>query len=301
LEHSETRYLAAKKSVDDRALNRGVLDRLKRELQLQAPRRLSVLEVGAGLGTMVARLVEWELLVDADYVLLDVDAESLREARTWLAHWAERSGKSTELRTDALEIRGGSTHLTIRFIEAELSAFLATAHGLSRADLLIANAFLDLVDVPHTLPALFELLEPRGLYYFSVNFDGETCFQPDHPADDVLMAAYHRSMGERVRYGRPAGEARAGRHLFGHLRQAGASIDAAGSSDWVVMPNAAGYPGDEAYFVEHILHTVEETLTNRQDVSPLVLKEWLDTRRRQLAEGQLVYLTHQLDFAGRRS
>ena len=43
------RYLAAKTTVDDRALNRHVLAELRRLMPAGAPR---VLEVGAGLGTM---------------------------------------------------------------------------------------------------------------------------------------------------------------------------------------------------------------------------------------------------------
>ena len=50
------RYLAAKTSVDDRALNRHVLAELRRLMPAGAPQ---VLEVGAGLGTMVARLMDW--------------------------------------------------------------------------------------------------------------------------------------------------------------------------------------------------------------------------------------------------
>jgi hypothetical protein len=50
------RYLAAKTTVDDRALNRHVLAELRRLMPAGAPR---VLEVGAGLGTMVARLMDW--------------------------------------------------------------------------------------------------------------------------------------------------------------------------------------------------------------------------------------------------
>ena len=49
------RYLAAKTTVDDRALNRHVLAELCRLMRAGAPR---LLEVGAGLGTMVARLMD---------------------------------------------------------------------------------------------------------------------------------------------------------------------------------------------------------------------------------------------------
>jgi hypothetical protein len=166
---------------------------------------------------------------------------------------------------------------------------------------LIANAVLDLVDVPAVLPGLLRLLVPGGAYWFTINYDGESIFVPGHPHDDAVMRAYHRDMDERVRYGRPAGESRTGRHLFHHLRNAGAPALAAGSSDWVVHPAPDGsYPADEAHFVGRILATIRDALRSRPDrVDAADLAGWLAVRERQLAAGELVYIAHQLDFAGR--
>jgi hypothetical protein len=111
-----------------------------------------------------------------------------------------------------------------------------------------------------------------------------------------VLGAYHATMDGRVRSGRPAGERRAGRHLFGHLRAAGAPPLSAGSSDWVVHAGPdGGYPADEAYFLGCILRTIEDALPRRPEVV-----DWLALRRRQLASGELVYVAHQLDVAGRR-
>jgi hypothetical protein len=105
-------------------------------------------------------------------------------------------------------------------------------------------------------------------------------------------------MDERVRFGRPAGESRAGRHLLQHLRTAGAPPLSAGASDWVVLPGPDGsYPDDEAYFLGTILQTVEDALAG--PAAPAGLAGWLATRRRQLAAGELLYIAHQLDVAGR--
>jgi hypothetical protein len=156
------------------------------------------------------------------------------------------------------------------------------------------------VDVPEVLPALLGLLAPGGAYWFTVTFDGETVFQPDHPRDDQVLGAYTRTMDTRVRYGRRAGESRAGRHLFGHLAAAGAPPVASGSSVWVVHPRPdGGYPDGEAYFLECILTTIQSAV--EELVPPADLAEWLTDRCAQLAQGRLVYLAHQLDFAGRVS
>src|ERR1700726_937903 len=79
------RYLAAKTTVDDRALNRQVLAKLCRLMPAGAPR---VLEVGAGLGTMVARLLDWGVVGAGEYILLDTDRELLDCSRQWLLDWA---------------------------------------------------------------------------------------------------------------------------------------------------------------------------------------------------------------------
>ncbi len=60
-EYSFIRYLAAKKSVDDRALNRHVWETLKSSLAAQvAETPVRILEIGAGIGTMVERLLDWK-------------------------------------------------------------------------------------------------------------------------------------------------------------------------------------------------------------------------------------------------
>jgi SAM-dependent methyltransferase len=287
------RYLAAKTTVDDRALNRQVLAELRRLMPAQAPR---ILEVGAGLGTMAARLMDWGAVSAGEYILLDADRQLLDCSRQWLQDWAAARGLRSDPLPDGLRVGD----LRVRLVHAELGSYLEAAHGAA-ADVLIANAVLDLVDVPAVLPGLLRLLFPGGVYWFTINYDGESIFAPGHPHDDRIMQAYHRDMDERIRYGRPAGESRTGRHLFHHLRDAGAPALAAGSSDWVVYPAPDGsYPADEAYFLRSILNTIRDALRNRQDwVEPAHLADWLAARYRQLAAGELVYIAHQLDFAGR--
>jgi SAM-dependent methyltransferase len=287
------RYLAAKTTVDDRALNRHVLAELCRLMPAGAPR---VLEVGAGLGTMVARLLDWGVVSAGEYVLLDADRELLECSRRWLREWAAARDVRTDLLPDGLQVGDLRVHL----VHAELGDYLAAAHG-EPADVLIANAVLDLVDVPAVLPGLLRLLVPGGLYWFTINYDGESIFAPGNPHDDQVMRAYHRDMDERIRYGRPAGESRTGRRMFHYLRDAGAPALAAGSSDWVVHPAPDGsYPADEAYFVSSILNTIRDALRNRQDrLEPTDLADWLAVRGRQLAAGDLVYIAHQVDFVGR--
>jgi len=116
------------------------------------------------------------------------------------------------------------------------------------------------------------------------------------PAD--IFARYHRTMDERVRNGRRAGESRTGRRLLEIVPASGARITAAGGSDWVVWPEGGRYPGDEAYFLHHIVHTVDEALVGAPSLDPGALASWVAARHAQIDRAELSYIAHQLDVAG---
>ena len=160
-----TRYLAAKRTVDDRALNRHVWQTLAAAVAAELPpdRPLRVLEVGAGIGTMVERCVEWGLLTRADYTAIDSEESNIEVARRRLAHLtaSEESG------------------LQLRLETANLYDFTARQENRHRFDLIIAHALLDLLHLPTALPSLLQMVRPGGLFYFSINFDGATLFLPE--------------------------------------------------------------------------------------------------------------------------
>ncbi len=286
-----TRYLASKRTVDDRALNRQVWQTLADAVAsaLASDRPVRVLEVGAGIGTMVERCVEWGLFAgsgfDVDYTAIDSEESNVEVARRRLAHLTS----------------GGEKGLRVRLEEANLYEFAARRENRQRFDLIIAHALLDLLHLPTALPGLLGMVRPGGLFYFSINFDGATLFLPEVDAglDGRIEALYHRSMDTRVTDGRPSGDSRTGRRLFHALRGCGAEVLAAGSSDWVVHPVGGAYRADEAYFLGCILHFVESTLRGHPELDAREFEEWLAVRRRQVGGGALVYVAHQLDYCGR--
>jgi len=276
---SYPRYLASKKSVDDRALNAHVWQTLRQSLS-ELGDGVTALEVGAGIGTMAERVVERGLLTRASYTLLDAQAENIAAARQRLV----------------------ASPLALTALTADALEFCARPEQRGAYDLLIAHAFLDLLDLPTALPLFLQVLKPRGLFYFTLNFDGVTIFQPEiDPAFDAqLEALYHRTMDERITNGRRSGDSRSGRHLFGLLRQCGAEILAAGSSDWTVFAGPGGrYPADEAYFLRFILDTFHGALRGHPELDAARFDAWMAERYRQLERGALVYVAHQLDFVGR--
>jgi hypothetical protein len=73
----------------------------------------------------------------------------------------------------------------------------------------------------------------------------------------------------------------------------------AGSSDWVIFAGPQGYPGDEAYFLHFIIHTIGAALRGHPELEPFRLRSWIAQRHAQIEAGSLLYIAHQLDFLGR--
>lgn len=295
------RYLRAKRTVDDRALDRRLVDLLRSELAaLATDGPLRVLEVGAGVGTMPERLLSWDVLPvgETRYTAVDLAPPNVRAIRRRLPEWAaDREGWTATGDGDTVWLDGPDRTLVVEAVAAEATAFVADADRTW--DLLIGAALLDLVDLDR-LPALLSALRPGGLWYFPLTFDGGTRFEPSLPADRAVERYYHRHMDAK-----PGGDSRAGSHALRRLRATdGASVLAVAGSDWIVRPDGDGYPGDEAYFLEYLLGTVGDAVAavdRGDDLTDDDLSAWLDARRRHLAAADLVYLTHQLDLLGRVS
>lgn len=284
------RYLSAKETVDDRALNKDVFAALQAALAADlenapAGAPLRVLELGAGAGAMAARAARWGLWPQSRarhirYTALDSNPTLLAAARPRLA---------------ALPFEAAA-------LEADLLEYAARPETEGCADLLIAHAVLDLLDLPSALPLLARLLRPAGRGWFTINFDGGTLLQPeiDRPFDDLVEQLYHASMDARRTGGRPSGDSRTGRHLFAALPAAGLAVVAAGASDWVVFAGRDGYPADEASFLHFIVHTMHGALGGHPDLPAERFARWISARHAQIERGELVYIAHQIDFAVQR-
>jgi hypothetical protein len=288
MEYSFPHYLLSKQSVDDRALNKDVLSALKAHLPSQPIR---VIEVGAGIGTMLRRLLRWDVIRKAEYILVDEMAENIAYASAWIPQFAAEAGLSVErIGQSQLRVFDQTHDVHIRLEQADVFDFIQKNH--EPADLLIAHAFLDLLRMPESLPKLFSLTQ--GLAWLTVNFDGVTSLEPtiDIALDKQIERLYHKTMDTRP----TGGDSQSGRHLFGHLRNAGAEILAAGASDWVVHAVGGKYLEEEEYFLHFILRFFEESLTGHTELDSGAFTDWLAKRRAQVERGELVYIAHQMDF-----
>lgn len=286
------RYLRAKKTVDARALNSRIwmcfLDRL-----LASPsEEVRVLEVGGGIGATVERLVE--ALEDRPvrtlkYTFVDLNPENVQTARTTLKNWAETHGYEVEGDHHQHWI-GDRLTVSIRFVVEDLFEYMAsTPHSFNAV---IAQAILDVIEWKPAIKELGRRLQPPGLLYLPIHFDGLTGFEPSLDLDDTVESLYHKSMSSESGDGEDG--AKCGRRLLSHFRKMGAGFEA-GSSDWIVHPTGDGYPADEAYFLHCILDFIEKELSDHPKLSQDRFDDWLHTRRKQIKDETLIYIAHQLD------
>ncbi|HTP00068.1 MAG TPA: hypothetical protein VMJ64_01740 [Anaerolineales bacterium] len=288
MDYSFPRYLLAKQTVDDRALNQQVLAALRANLP---PRPLRIIEVGAGMGNMLARLLSWNVIDCAEYVHVDAMPENIEFAMQWIPGWAEGAGWYVEhTGTNELRLYDTSRDVRLKLEQADVIEYIEREP--QPADVLIAHAFLDLLPMPESMPKLITLT--KDLAWLTINFDGMTTLEPciDPVLDAKIERLYHETMDQRA----AGGDSRSGRHLFRHLHDAGARVLAAGPSDWVVFAQDRRYPAEEAYFLQFILHFFEESLLGHPDLEPAALVGWLMERRAQVERGELIYIAHQLDF-----
>ncbi|ELZ61205.1 MULTISPECIES: class I SAM-dependent methyltransferase [Halorubrum] len=211
-------YLDAKRALDDRSLNRAVLDRFAAEL----PPEPEILEVGAGTATMVERLAEWGVIEGGRWVAVDAHEEALAAGEA-------RVGDTV-----------GGVDIEYRVADAFEFARDAAAAG-KRFDAVVGCAFFDVVDAA---PAVDALAEVAPVGYAPITYDGETRFAPPDPDDGAVLDRYHRHMRE-FRPGGPEGAASLAR---------AATVIAEGPSPWEIEPP---YEAGERTVLAHLLDTVE--------------------------------------------
>src|SRR5512135_3631994 len=114
-EYSFHRYLAAKKDLDDRSLNRQVREALFRHWDRDQAAPARVLEVGCGIGTMLERLLDWQLLREAAYTGIDLHPDNIAEARARLPRYAEAWGADLTVAAGRFLFRQGHRSVAAAF------------------------------------------------------------------------------------------------------------------------------------------------------------------------------------------
>ena len=192
--------------------------------------------------------------------------------------------------------------MTLRFVEEDLFSYAET-RTVPMYDALVSQAVFDLLPLRTTLDTLQPFVTDGGLWYLPIHFDGVTAFEPpiEPDLDEQIERLYHRSMQSDGAGDEGVAGAHTGRRLLSTLPETGATLLEVASSDWIVHPSGGSYPSDEAYFLYHILHFVEEELSGHPDLDSAVFNSWMQKRREQIASGTMIYVAHQLDILARQT
>jgi hypothetical protein len=211
----------------------------------------------------------------------------------------------------AVGSKQGLPRIRVRFVVGDGFSFLKTDEHRGQYDAVIAAAVLDLFNIQPSLDTLFGCLDrargPRA-FYLPVNFDGVTSFQPQSAAGTAFDARverlFHNYMGfDDMDGGR---KAETGRRLRPALAKAGATGIVSGSSAWVVAPSLnRAYEEDERFFLQCIFEFVRDTLqgdvvmdADDECSRDACVPSYLASRRRQLEDGELTYIAHNMDYCG---
>lgn len=283
--YSYTRYLRAQESIDDAALHRPTLDRFRTELDRLADRSanpLRILDAGGGIGSMCRRLLRWDVLPEnVTYVVLDADPETVRVGCEAVRGWVRESDRTATWESeDRLYLPESAT--TVRFVADD-----AFRHLEARTyDVLVGHALAGTIDLPDGLSALLDGVASGGVCYFPTTFDGQTVFRPsgDDEETRAILDAYHASMSF------DGGSAQFGGALLDAVVGADAELLSAGGSDRVVSPP---YDGEQAYFLHHLLHRVEQAVGD--DVADDAVRRWVGGKQRAVAAEELTYLAQNVD------
>lgn len=300
-EVSFAEYLKAKRRVDDRSLNRLVFASIEPYLNPQQGEASHLLELGAGLGTMIERLLDWGALDGCRYTAIDSDRLLLDRVPGRLAKWSE-ANQGRLIETDSgLQLTGPVSSLTVELIAEEIGAFLERQAESGHYNVILAHAVMDLLHLDRVLPFIKRALAPGGHVYFTINFDGHTAFEPatDPALDRRIVDAYHDTMDRRRVDGKPAGHSQTGRRLLARLPEDGFEIVRSGASDWVIHPRGGAYDQHDELVLRWILRTVEKALTGEERLEADDLREWVDQRQDQLEGGKLILIAHQIDVHAR--
>lgn len=193
----DPKWLHLREGVDHRSRNRELLAELAGVFAGRPA--ITVVDLGCGLGSNLRGLYE-HLPERQHWRLVDHDAALLAAAREELSGWADACMRNGD--DIAIEKNGRTIHVT--FVQADLARDIDGV--LEPApDLVTAAALFDLCS-REWIGRFAEAVAARNIvFYTSLTYDGREIWQPAHPADSPMLAAFHADQITDKGFGRSAG------------------------------------------------------------------------------------------------
>ena len=255
-------WLALREPVDHTARNPQVLAAVG--AHFSGKPSLSVLDLGCGGGSNLRG--SYAALPDRQHwTLIDHDAVLLDHARARLVDWADEAREQGE----ELVITKGEKLITVDLCRVDLDQDLEWVLGW-QPDLVTAAALFDLASRRWIERFVAALASQRLPLYAVLTYDGREDWQPPHPADTGVQAAFSDHQRGDKGFG-PAAGPDAGEIMAEAFRRTGFAIST-GDSSWLIDDRR---PGLREALAEGIADAVRET----GRLEPGELSDWLSARR----------------------
>ncbi|MBL8571537.1 MAG: SAM-dependent methyltransferase [Phreatobacter sp.] len=190
-------WLALREPADHAARSQELLAKLAAHFAGRTA--ISVVDFGCGAGSNLRGT--WAALPDSqNWRLVDYDPNLLAAARDRLAAWADSSRADGE----ALHLSKRGKSLVVSFVQADLTRDLDKVLPAS-TDLVTAAALFDLVSESWIATFAAALKQRRLPFYTVLTYDGTEHWEPPHPADAAMLAAFHAHQATDKGFGPAAG------------------------------------------------------------------------------------------------
>jgi SAM-dependent methyltransferase len=192
-------WLALREPADHAARSQELLAQVKQRFADRSS--INVVDLGCGAGSNLRGT--YAALPDRQrWHLVDYDPKLLAAARQRLAAWADAAEDDGE----ALILRKGDKQLQVSFVSADLTrdpAMVVTPE----TELVTAAALFDLVSAAWIDDFVAELKKRRLPLYTVLTYDGTERWEPPHPVDAAMLAAFHAHQATDKGFGPAAGPA----------------------------------------------------------------------------------------------
>lgn len=217
-------WLDLREPADQRARAASLLGQLHKTFMQKT--QIAVADLGCGSGSTI-RAVAAMLPARQRWRLYDYDEALLAAARQRLQLWAQAAIDED----DGLRLTWYGKSLHVSFHQADLNVRLGDVFAPG-PDLITASALFDLVS-PVWIDRFVDGAHHAGaVIYAAINYNGHELWQPAHPADGAMLAAFHAHQKTDKGFGVSAGPDAAA-HLVSRLQTAGYHVLCA-ESPWVL-------------------------------------------------------------------
>jgi SAM-dependent methyltransferase len=222
-----------------------------------------VVDLGCGTGSNL-RAVAPALPPIQHWTLVDHDRALLYAARDRVAAWADLA----EVVGGDLAVTKGELQLTVTFVLTDLAVDPGGPLGPS-PDLVTAAALFDLVSVAW-IERFAAAVAARGTtFYAALTYNGEEDWDPPHPADPTMLAAFHAHQAGDKGFG-PAAGPLATAALAAAFEAKGYGI-VLSESPWRLGPQ----DGD---LILELSRGVAEAVRETHRVKEAMIVDWLENR-----------------------